>query len=200
MYPCNVSFHFYITVICIHALAHHHISVSNFTLSLCFHVTGSHFHYSPPCQSVRPAMAWLWWESTVLYLKTSKFCLHTKQYSCRGGVIDSKGELVCVYASTTWPSAVLPFSCYLFALWPSPEPIHLFGRAANASFLSITLYLTLSWLKCSERSPLSPVRHIWYEHYCYSKLFGHILSFFFIFHSHISFCCLKFLSFRKMKY
>ncbi len=118
-----------------------------------------------------------------LWYLSSHEALAAAQYSCRGGVIDSKGELVCVYASTTWPSAVLPFSCYLFALWPSPELIHLFGRAANTSFLSITLYLTLSWLKCSERSPLSPVRPIWYEHYCYSKLFGHSLYFFF--HSHI---------------
>lgn len=153
----------------------HHISVSNFTLSLSFHVTGSRFHYSPPCQSVRPAMAWLWWESTVLYLNIS-WCLPwhgalaASQYSCRGGVTDSEGDLVCmcvcVYASTTWPSAGLPSSCCLFALWPSPELIYLFWRAANTSILSFTLYLTLSCLKRIDSSYQWGASE---KRYCYSK-------------------------------
>lgn len=97
----------------------HHISVSNFTLSLSFHVTGSRFHYSPPCQSVRPAMAWLWWESTVLYLNIS-WCLPwhgalaASQYSCRGGVTDSEGDLVCMcvcvcqyHMALCWPPLFL---------------------------------------------------------------------------------------------
>lgn len=109
----------------------HHISVSNFTLSLSFHVTGSRFHYSPPCQSVRPAMAWLWWESTVLYLNIS-WCLPwhgalaASQYSCRGGVTDSEGDLVCMCVCVCMPvphgpllASPLPVACSLSDLLQS---------------------------------------------------------------------------------
>lgn len=68
----------------------HTIGVSNNTLSLSL---------SSPSLTVRPAMAWQWWESTVLYLSTCDVCLHTELLCCapiEGNLIDSEGVRVCV--------------------------------------------------------------------------------------------------------
>lgn len=144
----------------------HTIGVSNNTLSLSL---------SSPSLTVRPAMAWQWWESTVLYLSTCDVCLHTELLCCapiEGNLIDSEGVRVCVcvcvyqyHMAPCCPPLILLLVPFM-TLTRSDAPL------LTSSEHVCLYYLTLSWVKQRRHDSYCPLmtsklswNHIWSKSY-----------------------------------